>query len=386
MNELLIISFSELTRDPRVLRQIKLFADNGYCVTTMGHGARPSHADEHVELTASVKTTTQQRMLVAAELLSRPADKRYPLWPEVRSALPWLQRNRHRFDAVFVNDLMAVPLGLAAGRPLHADLHEYALGQSPALQWRIGVEPILRWAAPLLGRVDSTSTVAPGIAAQYLENYGISPFVVNNAPSTRHNYTPTKTATPIRLVHMGVANPVRSLEMPIMAAIEANKRHPNSVILDYYVVPGDAAYIERLRALSQTPGSGVTLQNPVEYDQMLPTLRNYDAAIAFFPPVTINLKHTLPNKFFEAVQARLGVITGPSPEMGPYIHEYGFGETTTDWTQEALNQTFTNLTPTKIDRWKEAAHKAAPKLGAEHQDQKWLEAIEKLTEPRGGKQ
>jgi len=35
--------------------------------------------------------------------------------------------------------------------------------------------------------------------------------------------------------------------------------------------------------------------------------------------LNFNTRKRLPNKFFEFVQARLGVVIGPSPEIGPLL-------------------------------------------------------------------
>lgn len=380
MTSLLIVSFSPIHRDPRVLRQINTLSDD-YEITTLGFGRRPEAAVRHVKLNAAETLSAPRKALAGASMLCLPPNRRYQVWSEGAAALQWVKLNGSEFDVVFTNDVLAVPIGVASGKPFHADLHEYALDQGKSLRWKMAGMPMVRWAASQLVKAQSTSTVAPGIAAKYEEAYGIDPFVVNNAPNYQPNITPKTTNNPIRLIHMGAAGRPRKLEMPIRAVIEANKQNPGSITLDYYLVPGEQAYIEELRHLAGNPNTtGVTLKTPVTFEEILPTLHQYDTALAFFPPTTVNLKHTLPNKFFEAVQARIGVITGPSPEMGPYIHKYGFGTTTTGWTQDDLNQTITNLNPQTINTWKQAANKAAPHLGAEQQDQKWLTAINKLLE------
>lgn len=383
MKSLLIVSFSPLHRDPRVLRQIKLFSENGYRVTTMGYGPQPAYSEQHIELPGSDSKSVFQKVINFATNRLLPTHKWYLSYPWHAEAVQWAQDHRNEFDVILTNDALAAPVGRASHKPWHADLHEFNLGQNSSLEWKISTRPLLRWATPLLTKADSTSTVAPGIADKYQELIGIAPFVVNNAPNYRPEFTPTDTGSVIRLLHMGVGDPERSLEMPLRAVIAANQHKPNSLTLDYYLVPGDSSYIERLRQMAAAPGSGVTVHDPVPYDQILPTMRQYDVGTAFYPPHNMNLKHSLPNKFFEAVQARTGFITGPSPEMGPYIHQYGFGTTTTDWTQESLNRTYAEITREQVDEWKKAAHEAAPKLGAEQQDQKWLEAVDKLSAAKG---
>jgi hypothetical protein len=46
---LLILAFSRLVSDARVLRQVRLFAQ-GYAVTTVGYGEAPEGVVEHVRI------------------------------------------------------------------------------------------------------------------------------------------------------------------------------------------------------------------------------------------------------------------------------------------------------------------------------------------------
>ena len=380
MKRVLIVSFSPIYRDPRVTRQIEILSEH-YEVSTVGFGKAPNLVQQHFDVPRRYlePRTAPQKIQRFVNVRFGGGQRAYWARPQFAYTRDWVKSHKDDFDVVLTNDVAAVPIGVASGLPFHADLHEYALDQGRTIKWRLSTLPTVKWAASLLHEAGSTSTVAPGIASRYAEEYGIDPFIVTNAPAFRPDITPTPTHSPIRLVHMGAANIDRRLDMPIRAVLEANKKHPGRFTLDNYLVPGDQTYIKELQQLAGNPKeTGIRILEPITFEQIIPTLHKYDTAFAFFPPTTINLKHTLPNKFFEAVQARISVITGPSPEMGPYLEEYGFGTTTKNWTQESLNQTVETLTPETINQWKQATNTAAEPLGATHQDKKWLTAINRL--------
>ena len=85
----------------------------------------------------------------------------------------------------------------------------------------------------------------------------------------------------------------------------------------------------------------------------------------FFPPLTANLEHALPNKFFDLIQARVAIVTGPSPEMAGIVREFGCGVVADGFTLDALVAALEELTPEGIAAMKEGAGRAAEVHSAE---------------------
>ncbi len=380
MKRLLIVSFSPIYRDPRILRQITALTEE-FEVTTMGWGQTPPGVKRHIELPSAEKLPLWKKAISGVRLALSSAKGKYRAWPDSKAALKWVREHRDEFDVVFVNDVLTIPIGLETGKPVHADIHEYALDQGKSWRWRTFVRPMLRWTASLLPQVDSVSMSSPGHSARYHDLFDFEDIIVTSSPRERPILRPTteRNDGPIRLVHLGVGVEHRSLDMPLMSVQRANEAKPGSVELDFYLVPGDRSYIERLKdKAGDSKITGVRFCKPVEFDEIVETLHEYDAAVVYFPPKTLSLKHTLPNKFFEAVQARIGVIIGPSDEMRPYLSEYGFGVATPDWTQQSLDEVIQSLNWEDINKWKIAADKAASELGASKQNAKWVNAVKNL--------
>ena len=100
----------------------------------------------------------------------------------------------------------------------------------------------------------------------------------------------------------------------------------------------------------------------------------YDAGIVFFPPLTANLEHALPNKFFDLIQARVAIVTGPSPEMAGIVREFGCGVVAAGFTLDALVAALGELTPEGIAEMKEGAGRAAEVHSAERNRDTLLDA------------
>jgi hypothetical protein len=373
-NTLLIISLSPLRRDPRVLKQINLFKDR-YKVITCGYGPAPDGVAGHVQ--------------IAEELVGWPRDpKRLALrryldvyWSVLGVAEAYRHLRGQRFGAILANDLNTLPLALSleSEHGVHADLHEFGPKEhfdKPA--WRILVAPYMRWiCSTYLGQAASVTTVSDGIARQYRLDYGVDAKVVTNA-APYVSMEPRPTTDRIRLIHSAGGQRYRKIE----DIIEAFRNAPRGLELDLIVMPNEPDYVAELRELAAGIPA-VNFREPVPYDRLVETVAEYDVAIAYLPPTNFNLAQALPNKFFEAVQARTGLIIGPSPAMQELLERHGLGATARDFTTVALSEVLASLTPELVDGWKQNAHAAAAELSSEHQNRGWDEAIGALFCPSG---
>jgi hypothetical protein len=156
------------------------------------------------------------------------------------------------------------------------------------------------------------------------------------------------------------------------------------VTLDLYLVPNDPGYLEeiRQRALSSAGDAGgpprVVLHDPVPYTDLVRTLNEYDLGIHVLPPVNFNNEWALPNKLFDYVQARLGVIVGPSSEMAHYVRTHDLGVVTGDFTADALTRALDVLDRHVVARYKASADGAAEAMSAEAQVHVWSECGERI--------
>lgn len=368
---LLIIALSPLTADARVLRQIGLFADR-YAVTTVGYGPAPEGVVEHLSVPDEIISWHLDRRWV----LLRRYQAAYDTAPVISHLTDRLEPGR--WDVVLANDVETVPLAVRL-RPaggVHADLHEYASRQNEeSRRWRWFVAPYRRWLVRTwVTRADSVTTVGAILAREYRREFGIEAGVVPNAAPYAER-SPRPVGDPLRLVHSGAARRNRSLGV-MLDAVRLTQR---PVTLDLYLVPNDPAYLDELRAAAVDLPQ-VRLHEPVSPDELVQRLGECDVGVFVLPPLTFNYLNTLPNKFFDFIQARLAIVVGPSPEMAELVHEHGLGVVTPDFTAQALAQAIDDLTPAAVAEFKAASHAVAHRLSAQEQVRGWAEAVAALAD------
>jgi hypothetical protein len=365
---LAIISFSQLRSDARVLKQIALFTPD-WDVTTVGYGDAPEGVADHVRLPDDAVAWRYPRALVVTHQYRRAYD-RNPAVAAARAAL----RGR-TFDVVLADDIdtAGLAVGLAPTHGVHLDLHEFApLQHSEMLRFRLFVAPFLRWQLRTFGAAaDSTTTVGAEIAARYAREFGFAPGVVTNAAPFA-DLQPTPVGAPIRIVHAGAALANRRLDVVLDAVDRAE-----NVTLDLYLTPNDAQVIGAIgERAAEHPR--VALHPPVPYRELIVTLNAYDLGVHILAPTNYNNLYALPNKLFDYVQARLGVIVGPSPEMAAIVHSHDLGVVSKDFTAESLADVLRGLTRDSVAEWKTHAHDSARALSAEEQVQTWRRAVEAI--------
>ena len=369
---LLIVSYSDIAKDARLRKQIDLFTKS-YDVTVYGFG-EPFDTDAQLLLHDSADTRRTER--IRAALLHA---KQYRLAQHFEAnniAAREVLKGRE-FDVVLTNDIE--PVGLAielfGADKVHADLHEYYPGlhdQNPA--WVKLRHPYYRWM--LLNQASkaaSVTTVSQGIADRYEKEFGFTAAVVENALP----YMATKpgpVGDTIKLVHSGAALPNRSIETMMRAAAASS----NSITLDLYLTGTGTPYYDSLWALAAELGPRITLHQPVVREDLIPTLSQYDLGIHILPATATNNMLALPNKFFDFVQAGLGLIVGPTEEMSRRINTFNIGAVTKDFQLESLVETLDGLSTSQVEDWKRNSEVAARKLDVTSMLCVWKDAVDTI--------
>lgn len=355
---ILCVSFSPLQRDSRVRRQIAVLAEFGD-VTTVGFGPGPDEAFAHVEIPEGVPSLPQTLGGVARLALHRHRAVELTA-PAEREALKHLTPSQ-QFDLVVANDARALPLtfALRGNAPVWADMHEWAPQENSAsVLWRVLVGPYMdALCRRYLRHAAAVTTVSGAIAQLYINRYGVKPEVLRNAIAFQ-NLKPTPVdPNHIRLVHSGVAAPERNIEGLIRAVQQLDERFS----LDLYLVGDSDGYLGTLREMAKR-AARVTLCDPITPSEVPGTLNGYDLGVYILPTKSLNHKLMLPNKFFEFVQARLGLVFAPSEETNQLIRQHGLGTVTAGSSAHDLVATLNSLRMDDIEGFKASAHKAARTL------------------------
>lgn len=367
----LVICYSGVGRDARVSNEIRWLESAGYQVDILSRG--PEHPAASGRGFRIGEPTQRLHLLVNALLPPRLRFRQ-----GVEKWIPTDELSDEKYDLVYVNDHHLLPWivkaapGLTDG-PVILDLHELYSGNGTDLVYKLLFARYDDWLLSFLADPVFTKrlTVAEGIADIYRDEYGIP------RPGVFRNVAPYEELEPssvdperIVLVHHGYASVERGIDVMLDAALLLQPRFELQLM-----VIGDERAMAPLRRHPAIAAGRAAFREPVGVTEVAGALNECDLELIFFPPRYPNNEHALPNKFFEAIQGRIGVVIGDSPEIVPLVREHGFGIIVDGWTAEDLASAVNALTPEDIMAMKRAAGLAAADLSSKGEGVRFLAEI-----------
>jgi len=382
----LVISYSDIANDPRVRRQIDWLVSTGMRVDTLGLGARPpekvrSHftidalprwastlwgaALIHLLLPGSLQFRILGSSRIPRELRARLVDGGYDVavFNEYEFT-PW-PSDRRLFDPERMR--------------IHLDLHEFREpGRRGRSRWARLTQRHYRWVRRHIGSsaFTSRSTVSSGIAAQYEHEFGFAPMtVIRSTPDYVDQQPSDVDPEHIRLLYHGMAAWSRGLPQIAQAVAGLPDRFDMT-----FMLTEPRSQIDRLRSLIDELGiaSRARIVPAVPMREVAQRINEYDLELIFFPPISTNIEFALPNKIFEAIQGRLGLVIGRSPMLVDVVERYGNGVIAEGWDPEDLRAALDSLDAEHIRRLKLASASAALELNAEREGEAFLRALDLL--------
>jgi hypothetical protein len=109
----------------------------------------------------------------------------------------------------------------------------------------------------------------------------------------------------------------------------------------------------------------VTVHDPIPMQELVSTCNRYDIGVFFQEPLNFNLKHSLPNKVFEFIQARLALAVSPLPEIKSLVDMNGIGIVSEDFSVESMAKRLNELDNQQLERYKNRSDVAARVLNSE---------------------
>jgi hypothetical protein len=356
----LVLSFTDLARDPRVDRQIRFLAER-YTVVAAGTGEPGVPEVAYVPLAPRPKRL-RGRLVGAVRLGLRRYETYY--WATAAVSDCRARLADLRFDLVLANDIETLPVALAIAGPAPVlfDAHEYApLEFEDQLTFRLLHRPYrFHLCRTYMPRARACTTVCDRIAEEYERLVGCRPGVVWNAPAFEPLVPSPVEPDRIRLVHHGGTQRSRRLEGMIRMMHHLDERFS----LDLVLQASDPDSLVRLRREARGDRR-IRFVDPVPMRALPSFLNRYDLGVFLLPPVNFNYRYALPNKLFEFVQARIGVAIGPSPEMARLVERHGLGVVAEDFAPRALAARLAALGAGRVRELKLAADRAAQELSAD---------------------
>jgi hypothetical protein len=211
----------------------------------------------------------------------------------------------------------------------------------------------LKKCIPLLNEI---YTVGEILAAEFLKDFGVLPKVIRSVPFYFEYNCSYNIEMPFKMVHHGNANNDRGLEY----MIEVVKELSGLFYLDFYLV-GDVDEINKLKSVASNC-EWIFFKEAVDFNNLVNILSNYDLGFYLLQPTSFNTKNALPNKFFEFIQARLGVIIGPSPEMMAIVNKYENGFVSKDFSVQSMVSLLKSLKLDDVAKMNMASNLASKEL------------------------
>lgn len=379
MKKILVLVFSNLKHDARVTRQVNFLRKENH-VTVVCFDADEATNTSIIRI-KQTELTPLRKMLLGLSLLTKQFTLAYKLFHDYGYLVDQLASTH--FDLIIANDIDALPLAFKLKKKgkVIFDAHEYAPRHFENNKvWKIFFQPFnIYLCKKYIPQIDGMLTVGKGLAQEYEKNFGRKPLVITNA-TRYHDLEPsTLEQSKIRLIHHGIANPSRRLDLMIDMMEHLDERFTLDLILmtSDFASSKTKSFIENLKE-SASKNPRIRILPPVKSHELVQHIMKYDIGVFLLPPINFNYANTLPNKLFDFIQARLGIAIGPTPEMAEIVNQYGNGVVSDDFTAESLARKLNVLTFEDVKRFKNNSGLAAKDLNAENNEAVFQDLIQRL--------
>ena len=380
----LILSYSPIRRDPRVLRQIDWISRSS--------NPKPEISvfglEEFSEFAHGPYTQLESQNLFY-RLISyffMPPEQRQNIALNTFCGSDEIRKiEAGHYDFIILNDLDFVgydPIFESAnksGTPVFVDLHEYFFDFGGSVVFRALNTRYYKW---LLKKLESRSvksffTVSEAIADLYEKHLSSRPVAVMNVPNyaSIESEPLSKRSDPdkIRLVYHGAAGKGRGVRRLIRAMRLTGKQFQLNL-----VIVGSLFQRVKYRSMAILLGviRRVQFHRPVEFAQIPAMLKNFDIQVIFYhPPHSTNEKFSLPNKFFESARAGLSVILGDSPSMRKLVEKYDSGWVAGGWSHTHLASAINAVSARDLTRKKQNSLQLSREISSDSQRDIFLSTL-----------
>lgn len=372
----LILSYSDLTRDARVLRQINELR-KAYIVSTAAIKASGLESGTYTRMfpdeTIHLDFPTLLRKASSAFILGRKA---FTQRVKAHERNYWTANRKRTLSAlvkvpaqlIIANDIDTLPLALRLAKQKEPrakvvfDAHEYSPGQCEGeARWERTVQPLNNYLCKTyMPEADRCFTVSPRIAEAYGILTGVTPALLTNSPQYVDIAPSDHPRDPVELIHHGGASSYRHTHELIRMMDLLGPGY----CLNLFLLPSDEVYNALIKkACDERPN--VVLNGPLPPRDIVNVINAFDIGIHHLLPSSFNHINALPNKLFDFVQARLAIAVSPTPAMAQLVTENKLGVVAKDYSFEALADAIRSMDRERITQCKLAADACARALSSE---------------------
>jgi hypothetical protein len=381
--KVLVMCLADPSGDPRPRRIIELCASQGLGISVLGYPTQkplPSVTSYYEFPSPPVNIINKiWRSICSIMSAIMPSQSLGLYFEKLRFSFIYATKRYFRdekFDLLFVENIQLLPLAfeIKGGGKIVLDAREYYPRENEGELWFDLFERRRRVKVcrDYLPRCDVVLAVSEGLRREFLKEFGVNTVVYRSTPPyVELPVCPTDSQV-IRMVYHGVANRNRRIEKLIEIVSLLDERFFLDLILT-----GNPRYQQELQQKAASI-SRVSFPQPVPFDEIAQTIGQYDIGLLYFEPVTFNLKHSLPNKFFECILSRLMIVIGPSPDMAELVSYYGCGAVAEEFSVQSMVKVLSALSTEDIDNCKQQSDIAARELCFEKESAKMITILNSL--------
>ncbi|MCM1988737.1 glycosyltransferase [Oceanirhabdus seepicola] len=185
-----------------------------------------------------------------------------------------------------------------------------------------------------------------------------------------------KNTEEIKLVHTGGASPERKLEN----MIDLMELLPKNYKLYFYLITSHSSsslqYLEFLknRIIQKDLSGRVFILDPIPSETVVLEMSKYDIGIYHIKPECPNHEYAMPNKLFQFIQARLGVVVTPLKSMKRIVEDYNVGCVSKDFEVTSFAESV-KMVANNLEHYRINSNKAAHELNV---DREWEKLSKKI--------
>ncbi len=356
----LILSYSYVARDIRIIKHEHFFKKAGHAVTVCGYDEprqKRFGSHEKISYLLNMFRKPERSVEILYGRLSPP------------DAL---------YDVIVCNDWNTLPLGYELARKYNAkliyDSHEMATRQ-------FGIK-LPKWffmIKPLAGIIEKkyihsavlVSAVSPGIVNALKDKYGLkNAILLRNipiqAPKDKDRINEEIGHEKIRIYYHGGVTRLRGLEILAEAAVKSK----NTEL--FLRLVGNFAWLKK-RFEDQPNIFFLEPEPPTTIGQ---DFHRFDIGATIFPPNSFNHIHVMPNKFFEYALNGLPVLVSEeNVDLNELVHDYGLGFSVKKYNVASLVRLFDSIDMDDVRSAKTRLRSSNFNVSAEKDWGRWISEI-----------
>jgi glycosyltransferase involved in cell wall biosynthesis len=354
-HKILILSFSDQRRDPRVNRQLDALKDE-YDVVTAGVCPEFSLSKHHIEIRL---VRLSRAEVIKRYILLKMGRFEKVYWETPHVVDGYKKCCSEKYDLIIANDIKTLPLSIKLankGGIVYLDAHEY---EPRHFEDRFMFNYFFAkyWVyicSKYLPSVTYLTSVSEGIAREYEKVFGVKCDIVLNTPDFEELKPNIVERDKIKIIHHGGLSKSRKLDKMIELMDSLDDRY----VMDLMFVNNNNKYLQYLKKKAQS-SEKIRIIDPVPMRNICSTINTYDIGLFMLPQETFNYRMSLPNKLFEFIQARLAVAIWPSHEMKKIVNKEGVGIISKGFDVHSMANALNGLSSEDIYKYKKASNDAA---------------------------